>query len=92
MINPRMKPLIQALVRLLIEGHFEELATRGANGRLSIEDIKHALDAYPGKVTMPPNAAFDGSMFTKSTAERLAKTVYEIPLQNFLDCHIDIFL
>lgn len=46
------------LVTLLVNSRFGEVVNREENGRLSSEDIKNALDDYPGTITIPPDSAY----------------------------------
>jgi hypothetical protein len=50
--------LLRALVEDLVHGNYEEIKKKGRAGRLSREEIKEAIDDYPGKITLPPEESF----------------------------------
>lgn len=54
-----IKLLIKNLVELLVNSKFAEIVTRNENGRLSEDEIKVAINDYPGSITLPPDSAYD---------------------------------
>lgn len=50
---------LKALVTDLVSANFDSIVSDGRNGRLSLTEIKNALNDYPGILTPMPNGAFD---------------------------------
>jgi hypothetical protein len=49
---------IRALVKALVEGHFDQLERDGRSGRLSSHELKEALKAYGRTMITLPDEAF----------------------------------
>jgi len=60
-LNSEIKVLLQNLVFLLVSSKYSEIVGRGENGRLSVDEIETAINDYPGKLTAPPNEAYDSA-------------------------------
>lgn len=51
--------LVKKCVELLVSGNLLEIDKSGMNGRLSLEEVRHALSEYPGELTIPPADAYE---------------------------------
>ena len=53
-MDEEQKGLLADLVSKLVREDFESILSTQSNGRLSVGQIKMALDDYPGKPSLPP--------------------------------------
>lgn len=53
-MDEEQKELLIHLVYDLVSKNYTEIISSGRNGRLSLVEIEQALNAYPGKLTIPP--------------------------------------
>ncbi len=58
-MNSEIKLLLKNLVSLMVHSEISEIVLRKENGRLSEEEIRRALNEYPGSLCMPDDIAFD---------------------------------
>lgn len=56
---PTVKDCIETIVRLLVEGRYDEVVALTRGRRLSVEEIALAIAGYGRQLTMPPETAYD---------------------------------
>ncbi len=56
----KISQILRSLVHDLVLGNISLIVKDGRNGRLTEEEVVRALEEYPGKLTMPPESAFEG--------------------------------
>lgn len=54
-----MKKILKQVVSLLIDKNYDQIIQESIEKRCNPEDIQAAIESYPGKISMPPNEAFN---------------------------------
>ena len=54
-----IKDLLKNLVILLVMSKYKEIIKNKENGRLTEEEIKTAINSYPGVISLPPDSAYN---------------------------------
>ena len=70
--------LVKRCVEILVSGNLLEIEQGGMNGRLSLEEIRYALDDYPGTLTLPPSDAYERMHIYDETPEGWQNVEFEL--------------
>lgn len=66
-MNEEQLSALKVLVGDLVSANFEFVFSNGRNGRLSLTEIKNALNEYPGVLTPIPEDAFNRAYYYPRT-------------------------